>query len=139
MFKDFVRSAQQLGEDIPEFYRFGFGSITLIILVVSLYLPFDHKLLGYEYLFMGWVGPFFGSFGWYAIPFMLWNVGRLIYGKRVAIVPAIIGLAVSTQGMLTTDFSFETSYTAHWRIGFYIWYGCACLMLPVAVFDHWKV
>jgi hypothetical protein len=122
-------------------YRQLFGVVALLIWITSLALPvetdcgFQNANAGYLILLTGWLGPLGGQFGWYANPFMLWAIGRLLFNKRPGVIPAIIslGLALSALAWKTTptDNGYNTICNRH--LGFYVWIACAVFLAIVAL------
>jgi hypothetical protein len=122
-------------------YRRPLGIIALLVWIASLTLPvetdcgFSYANAGYLILVTGWLGPLGGQFGWYANPFMLWTIGRLLFNKRPGFIPAIIGLGLALSSLAwkttPTDDGYNTICERH--AGFYVWIACAVLLAFVAV------
>lgn len=111
-----------------------FGYIIILCWATSLLLPFDQAGgPGYLALLFGWLLTISFWFGWYANIFLIWNIGRLLFGMPPAIIPGVLGFLFAYQGLKRTEVGFETNYTEQWAIGFYLWYACLCALLLAAV------
>jgi hypothetical protein len=121
------------------------GAIALLIWIASLALPVEtdcgssYANQGYIILGFGWLGPFDLQFGWFANPFMLWVIGRLLFDRRPGIIPAIVGL-----GLALTALAWKTTPRGDapgndticaWHAGFYLWIACAALLALVALIE----
>jgi hypothetical protein len=122
-------------------YRQIIGAVALVMWVASLILPvetdcgFSYANQGYLILASGWLGVLMFQFGWFANPFMLWVMGRLLFDKRSGIIPAIIGLVLALNALAwkttPTDNGYNTICARH--SGFYVWIACAALLAAVAL------
>jgi hypothetical protein len=128
---------------IAFYHRRSFGIVALLMWIASLALPIEtdcgepHASQGYVIFATGWLGAVAGQFGWFANPFMLWVMGRLLYDRRPGIIPAVIGL-----GLALTALTWKTSprgdapgvsTICEWHVGFYLWIACAVLLAVVAL------
>jgi hypothetical protein len=129
---------------IGDRYRRVIGIVALVAWVASLALPVETECLGlwysspgYRLALIGWLGALVGQFGWYANPFMLWQIGRLLLGRRPGIIGSLIALCLTLSA-----FFWKTSFTGDaWiticerHAGFYIWIACAVLLAAVALIE----
>jgi hypothetical protein len=125
------------------------GLIALLLWIASLVLPVEtmcgspHPAQGYFILTFGWVGPLglggadwvnpSACFAWYANLFVVWTIGRLLFNKRVQIVPAAIGLALALSA-LTWRTERDTPLCG-FHTGFYFWISCVVLLAVVALLE----
>jgi hypothetical protein len=127
---------------IGDRYRQVIGVIALGAWAASLALPveteceFSHPNPGYLLAISGWLGALVGQFGWYANPFMLWQIGRLLRGQPPGTVGSPIALALALSAFLwkTTPIAPHALTTMCERhVGFYVWIACAVLLAAVAL------
>lgn len=121
------------------------GIVALLIWVASVALPVEtdcgevHAVHGYDILVVGWLFGFNWQFGWFANPFMLWMIARLLCDRRPGIIAAIIGfgLALTALAWKTTPRGDApgVSTICEWHAGFYLWLSCAALLALVAVLE----
>ena len=124
-------------------YRQLLGAIALLMWIASLALPvetdcgFSYADRGYIILEVGWMGVLVLQLGWFANPFMLWVMSRLLFDRRPGMIPAIIGLglALSALAWKTTpnDRGYNTICARH--AGFYLWIACAAFLAAVALIE----
>jgi hypothetical protein len=124
-------------------YRQIIGLVALAMWIASLALPvetdcgFSYANQGYLILATGWLGAMVLQLGWFANPFMLWVMGRLMFNRRPGIIPALIGLSFALDALAwkttPTDNGYNTICARH--AGFYVWIACAVLLAVVALIE----
>jgi hypothetical protein len=121
-----------------EIYRYGLGIVALTAWLLSLTMNVDQITKGYMYFAMGWVGPLELNFGWYANPCIVWNIIRLVQGKRAEILTAGFGVLCASDSLFLKEIPNPMGGPVpplHWGNGFYVWYGCAWLLLLASKID----
>lgn len=116
--------------------------ISIACYVMSLMLPaYDngHVTNGGEALAMGWLGPLDGHFSWYANLFYFWALAKYRH-KNKNLIPAFIGLALSTSFMFASDIFHDEGIgdrpirALEW--GYFLWVMAMLLLTLALVQQH---
>jgi hypothetical protein len=124
------------------------GIIALALWVASLTQPAMWKcnndrtaIMGYDVAWAGWIDIVELQLGWFANPFMLWVMGRLMLSNRAGLWPAIIGLGLAICAFWWNTIGSEMGNQplCGRGPGFYLWIACAVLLAAIALAERFLI
>ncbi len=90
-------------------------------------------------VFFGWLGPFFGMFGWYANLPLCISLIWLYRLKTPNIIVAVLGLGLASTTFAPVRMAHNTLRSEDlcvWGPGFWLWYACFVIVLGLSLW-HW--